>query len=175
MIYRFHFVSFRVISWIVFFCLFSQPSRGQIPPSPRLRVSAAGSGQVSSSDFDYLWYEAENMSGISETARHEPQLNPSYLDVPAAKAPGWSISGPGVSAEWSQGGESEWNSVAASPDETQATIWQDLEVPRAGAYRLWVRYADWANKTESFVVRISQAAPTNAAGVSTRMGSSNVS
>src|SRR5258708_33450484 len=63
-------------------------------------------------NHEYLWYEAENMRGITETSRHEPLLNPSYLDLTAAKAPGWSISGPGVSAEWTQGGESEWNSVA---------------------------------------------------------------
>src|SRR6266478_3056440 len=68
-------------------------------------------------ELEYLWYEAENMRGLTETSRHEPLLNPSYLDLPAAKAPGWSISGPGVSAEWSQGGESEWNSVAAAADE----------------------------------------------------------
>src|SRR5215471_5758910 len=170
MIYRFHFVSFRVISWIVFFCLFSQPSRGQIPPSPRLRVSATGSGQVSSSGFEYLWYEAENMSGISETARHEPQLNPSYLDVPAAKAPGWSISGPGVSAEWSQGGESEWNSVAASADETHAAISQNIEIPRDGEYRVWVRYADFAAKSEDFAVRISRYRLQSKPGSSVSLG-----
>src|ERR1043166_4817292 len=105
---------------------------------------------------EYLWYEAENMRGITQTARHEPLLNPSYLELPASKAPGWAISGPGVSAEWSQGGESEWNSVAASPDETRGVIWQELEVPRAGQYQIWVRYADFANKTEFFVVSISQ-------------------
>ena len=53
--------------------------------SPRLPVPASAP--------EYLWYEAENMRGISQTARHEPVLNPSYLDLPAAKAPGWSISG----------------------------------------------------------------------------------
>jgi hypothetical protein len=105
---------------------------------------------------EYLWYEAENMRGLTETSRHEPLLNPSYLDLPAAKAPGWSISGPGVSAEWTQGGESEWNSVAAAADETRGVIWQDLEVPRSGEYKIWVRYADWARKTESFIVRVSQ-------------------
>src|ERR1700747_3397682 len=87
------------------------------------------SPSLAQSDLEYLWYEAENMRGISQTPRHEPVLNPSYLDLPAAKAPGWSISGPGVSAEWSQGGESEWNSVAASADATRGTIWQDLEIP----------------------------------------------
>ncbi len=108
------------------------------------------------STAEYLWCEAENMRGLTQTSRHEPLLNPSYLDLPAAKAPGWSISGPGVSAEWTQGGESEWNSVAAAADETHGVIWQDLEVPRSGEYKIWVRYADWASKTESFIVRISQ-------------------
>src|SRR5450759_3034241 len=75
-------------------------------------------------NHEYLWYEAENMRGITETSRHEPLLNPSYLELSAAKAPGWSISGPGVSAEWSQGGESEWNSVAAAADETRGAISQ---------------------------------------------------
>ncbi|HEU4477592.1 MAG TPA: hypothetical protein VFR80_03680, partial [Pyrinomonadaceae bacterium] len=63
---------------------------------------------------------------------------------------------PGVSAEWSQGGESEWNSAAASFDETTGELYQDLEVPRAGSYKVWVRYADWANKTENFVLRVNQ-------------------
>ncbi len=105
---------------------------------------------------EYLWYEAENMRGFSTTARHEPVLNPSYLNYPKAKAPGWGINGPGVSAEWSQGGESEWNSAAASADEAKATIYQDIEVPRAGDYKVWVRYADWARRTESFTIRITQ-------------------
>src|ERR1700694_849580 len=120
------------------------------------KVSASPRPIVPPSGHEYLWYEAENMRGLTETSRHEPLLNPSYLELPALKAPGWSISGPGVSAEWSQGGESEWNSVAAAADETRATIYQDLEVPRGGEYRIWVRYADFANKTENFVIRISQ-------------------
>ncbi|HMG73584.1 MAG TPA: hypothetical protein VK582_08785 [Pyrinomonadaceae bacterium] len=108
------------------------------------------------SNIEYLWYETENMRGITETPRHEPLLNPSYLELPATRAPGWSISGPGVSAEWTQGGESEWNSVAAAADETRGVVWQDIEIPRSGEYRIWVRYADWANKTETFVARITQ-------------------
>src|SRR5438128_1162083 len=121
----------------------------QVSVSPRPRVSA-------SPPLEYLWYETENMRGISEAPQHEPVLNPSWMDLPAANAPGWGISGPGVSAEWSQGGESEWNSVAASADETRGAIWQDLEVPRAGDYKIWVRYADWAYKTENFAVSITQ-------------------
>ncbi|HEX7722573.1 MAG TPA: hypothetical protein VF397_10470 [Pyrinomonadaceae bacterium] len=138
----------------------------QFSASPRPRLAA--------SDFEYLWYEAENMRGITETSRHEPQLNPSYLEIPAAKAPGWSISGPGVSAEWSQGGESEWNSVAASADETHGTIWQDIEIPRAGEYKVWLRYADWANKSESFVVRITQSGLQSREGVSMSMAPKDI-
>ena len=106
--------------------------------------------------FEYLWYEAENMQGIAANERYEPVKNPSWLNLPKEKAPGWGINGPGVSAEWSQGGESEWNSAAASADETRAAIFQDIEVPRSGAYKIWVRYADWAAKTESFIIRITQ-------------------
>jgi hypothetical protein len=118
--------------------------------------SSGAQSTQSRSAPEYLWYEAEDMRGLTETSRHEPLLNPSYLELSAAKAPGWAISGPGVSAEWSQGGESEWNSVAAAADETRGEIWQDVEVPRAGEYKVWVRYADFANKRENFAVRIEQ-------------------
>jgi hypothetical protein len=96
------------------------------------------------------------MRGFSTGRLHEPLLNPWYLNLPKSKVPGWAISGPGVSAEWTQGGESEWNSAAASADESRATLYQDLEAPRAGQYKVWVRYADWANLTENFVIRVTQ-------------------
>ena len=105
---------------------------------------------------EYLWYEAENMRGFSTGKLGEPVLNPSCLNLSREKAPGWGMNGPGVSAEWTQGGESEWNSAAASADETRATLYQDLEIPRGGQYVLWIRYADWARKTENFAVTIAQ-------------------
>ncbi|HEX2271838.1 MAG TPA: hypothetical protein VHH35_19990, partial [Pyrinomonadaceae bacterium] len=114
-------------------------------PTPPVSVSS-----------EYLWYEAENMRGFTTGKLGAPVLNPSYLNLSADKAPGWGMNGPGVSAEWSQGGESEWNSAAASADETRATIYQDLEVPRAGRYVLWVRYAEWPRKTENFTITIAQ-------------------
>ncbi len=118
--------------------------------------SPASKSQVTDSP-EYLWYEAENMRGFSNGKLGEPLLNPSQLNLPKSKAPGWGINGPGVSAEWTQGGESEWNSAAASADETAATIYQDLEVPRDGKYNIWVRYADWANKGENFTISIAQS------------------
>jgi hypothetical protein len=105
---------------------------------------------------EYLFYESEDMRGFATQPNGEPVLNPSWLNLPQSKARGWDMNGTGTSAEWTQGGESGWNSAAASAEETHATIYQDLEIPRAGNYRLWVRYADWANKTETFSVVISQ-------------------
>jgi hypothetical protein len=106
--------------------------------------------------FEYLWHEAENMRGFTTGKLGEPLLNPSYLNLSRNKAPGWGMNGPGVSAEWTQGGESEWNSAAASADEVRAAIYQDFEIPRAGQYTLWIRYADWARKGENFTVTIAQ-------------------
>jgi hypothetical protein len=113
---------------------------------------------TASRHFEYLWYEAENMSGLSVDARGEPRTNPSWMELTRAQAPGFALNGPGVSAEWSQGGESEWDSVAAAADETHAVIYQDIELPRDGEYRVWARYADWANRSENFVVRVTQGA-----------------
>jgi hypothetical protein len=119
-------------------------------------AAARATGVDASSHFEYLWYEAENMSGVSTDARNEPRTNPSWMELTRAQAPGWGMNGPGVSAEWSQGGESEWDSVAATPDETHAAIFQEIEVPRGGQYCVWARYADWASKTENFLVRVTQ-------------------
>jgi hypothetical protein len=105
---------------------------------------------------EYLWLEAENMRGFSVDKRNEPVLNPWWTGAGRAQSPGWGMSGPGVSAEWSQGGESEWNSAAASADETRATLYEDVEVPRDGRYKIWARYADWAARDERFVVRVEQ-------------------
>lgn len=96
------------------------------------------------------------MRGFTTGKLGEPLLNPSYLNLSRNKAPGWGMNGPGVSAEWTQGGESEWNSAAASADETRATLHQDFEIPRGGEYTLWIRYADWARKGENFAVTVAQ-------------------
>ncbi|PYS76209.1 MAG: hypothetical protein DMF66_15990 [Acidobacteria bacterium] len=138
-------------AFLVIACLglFARVALAQVPPSPATSPTA-------SRHFEYLWYEAENMQGISVDARNEPRANPSWMELTRAQAPGFALNGPGVSAEWSQGGESEWDSVAAAADETHAVIYQDIEVPRDGEYRVWARYADWANRTENFVVRITQ-------------------
>ena len=129
---------------LLFLCFHSSPSLAQLE---------SGSSKTQP---EYLWFEVENMRGFGTKPTGEPIQNPSWMNLPSAKAPGWGMNGPGVSAEWSQGGESEWNSAAASADETSGIIYQDFEIPRAGNYKIWVRYADWANKSEAFVIRIMQ-------------------
>jgi hypothetical protein len=134
-------------------CVAQQPQPAGNPPA----APPAQATPPRPAAHEYLWYEAENMRGLSTDKGNEPIINASWIDPPRSKAPGWGINGPGVSAEWSQGGESEWNSAAASADETSATIRQELRVPRAGRYRLWVRYADWAGRAENFDAAISQS------------------
>ncbi len=98
------------------------------------------------------------MRGFATTARNEPVLNPSWRNLPREKAPGWGMNGPGVSAEWSQGGESEWNSAAASADETRAELYQDVEVPRApNSWRKTSR-PSWLTVRTKFSDRPAQSA-----------------
>src|SRR5207244_10663882 len=69
----------------------------------------------------------------------------------------WSLSGPGVAAEWTQGGESEFMSIAARADEPAGTnVSREIEVPADGNYTMWARYADYRNKSERFGIRLSQ-------------------
>ena len=96
------------------------------------------------------------MRGFTTGKLGEPLLNPSYLNLSREKAPGWGMNGPGVSAEWTQGGESEWNSAAAAPMKRVRRSTRISRVRAAGQYALWVRYADWATKSENFTVTIAQ-------------------
>lgn len=69
----------------------------------------------------------------------------------------WSLAGPGVAAEWTQGGESEFLSIAARADEGPGVVaGREIEIPAAGKYWLWVRYADYRRKREEFGLRILQ-------------------
>ncbi|HJZ54159.1 MAG TPA: hypothetical protein VKE74_04345, partial [Gemmataceae bacterium] len=96
----------------------------------------------------YLWLEPEWFDGVSGHF--------AYWTGEAKPTGNWGIAGPGISAEWTQGGESEWNSMGVPAAETKALCGRDLVVPRAGTYRVWVRYVDHRKKTEPFTVRILQ-------------------
>ena len=96
----------------------------------------------------YLWFEPEWFEGVKGSFAYWPsEPKPSGS---------WGIAGPGISAEWTQGGESEWNSMGAAAGETSAECHRELIVPRSGRYRLWVRYVDHRKATEPFRVSIDQ-------------------
>src|SRR5882724_2666823 len=94
----------------------------------------------------HLWLEPEWFAGVKGSF--------AYWTGTAKPSGTWGIAGPGISAEWSQGGESEWNSLGAAAEETKASCRRAIIVPRAGVYKIWVRYVDHRNKTEPFRVTI---------------------
>jgi hypothetical protein len=99
-----------------------------------------------------IWLEAEHFSGIEgycwpmgDEARGMQVTNGH-----------WGLSGPGWAAEWNQGGESGFMSVAAGAGESRAVLTRRIEVPRTGQYQLWVRYSDWREQSEKFDVVVQQ-------------------
>src|SRR6478672_13302821 len=83
-----------------------------------------------------VWMEAETFGPLHGG-------NFSFQPVEKTTKGSWSVAGPGVAAEWTQGGESEWMSVAARADEAgEVVAGREIEMPVAAKYTLWVRYAD---------------------------------
>jgi hypothetical protein len=100
----------------------------------------------------YLWHEAEWFDGV--------QGSFAYWTGTAKPTGTWGVAGPGISPEWTQGGESEWNSMGAPAAETKAECHRDVIVPRAGKYRVWVRYVDHRKQTEPFTASVLQGDKT---------------
>jgi hypothetical protein len=108
----------------------------------------AGGAHAAAKPPVYLWLEPEWFDGVTGSF--------AYWTGAAKPAGAWGVAGPGISAEWTQGGESEWNSMGAPADETHASCRRDLVVPRDGRYKVWVRYVDHRKKTEPFTVSVEQ-------------------
>ncbi len=98
----------------------------------------------------YLWFEPEWFAGVEGSF--------AYWTGTAQPTGHWGVAGPGISAEWTQGGESEWNSLGVPAQEAHAVCSRRLVVPRSGDYHLWVRYVDHRGLTEPFRVRLLQDA-----------------
>lgn len=99
-----------------------------------------------------LWLEAEHFTGIDgycwpmgDDKRKMRETNGN-----------WGLSGPGWAAEWSQGGESGFLSIATGAADDKAMVSRLVEIPVDGEYAVWVRYGDWREKTERFQVQIDQ-------------------
>jgi len=94
-----------------------------------------------------IWIEAESLEGVRGSC---------FPDMDQKTAGHWALSGPGIAPEWTQGGESEWLSIACGPDENQGTATTGIDVPETGVWRLWIRYRDWRDQSEVFAVRVEQ-------------------
>jgi len=97
-----------------------------------------------------LWIEAEHLEGIRGYCW--PMGRPNMKKTNGH----WALSGPGWAAEWNQGGESGFLSVATAANDNRAVASKSVEVPEDGEYHIWVRYGDWREKTERFQIRIQQ-------------------
>src|SRR5438067_8314736 len=101
-----------------------------------------------------IWIEAEHLEGIKGYCWP--------MGPPAIKKTSghWGLSGPGWAAEWNQGGESGFLSIATGADDDKAVASRTIEVPVDGTYFVWVRYGDWREKTERFQVQLDQEGKT---------------
>src|SRR5436305_1111505 len=97
-----------------------------------------------------VWIEAEHLDDIKGYCW---PMGPPKLKTTSGH---WGLSGPGWAAEWNQGGESGFLSIAAGADDDKAVATKTVEVPADGTYFVWVRYGDWREKTERFQVRLEQ-------------------
>ena len=117
----------------------------------RLAVAAALAVPATARAAETIWVEAEHLEGIKGYCWP--------LGQPAMKKTNghWGLSGPGWAAEWNQGGESGFLSIAAGADDDKAIAGKTLDIPTDGKYFVWVRYGDWREKTERFQIRLEQA------------------
>jgi hypothetical protein len=97
-----------------------------------------------------VWLEAESFGPLKGA-------NFSYMPEAQQTRGSWALAGPDTAPAWTQGGESEFMSIAARADEPgELVIGREVEFPAAGAVTLWVRYADYRDKREAFGVRVRQ-------------------
>ncbi|HEX5102726.1 MAG TPA: hypothetical protein VFV87_02885, partial [Pirellulaceae bacterium] len=97
-----------------------------------------------------LWIEAEHLDGFHGYCW--PMGKPEMKKTDGH----WALSGPGWAAEWNQGGESGFLSIATAADDDKAVATKAIEIPVAGKYFVWVRYGDWRETTERFQIQLEQ-------------------
>lgn len=97
-----------------------------------------------------IWIEAEHLDGI--TGYCWPMGRPEMKKT----AGHWALSGPGWAAEWNQGGESGFLSIACGADDDKAVATKAIEIPVDGTYRVWVRYCDVRETPDLFTIALDQ-------------------
>src|SRR4051812_11415765 len=79
-----------------------------------------------------LWLEAESFGPLKGG-------NFSFTQEAQQTRGSWAIAGPDTAPAWTQGGESEFMSIAARADEPgELVVGRETEFPAAGTYTLWV-------------------------------------
>src|ERR1051325_12327 len=70
-----------------------------------------------------IWIEAEHLDGVRGYCWP--------MGTPEMKKPSgnWGLSGPGWAAEWAQGGESDFLSIATAADDDKAVVTKQIEIP----------------------------------------------
>lgn len=101
-----------------------------------------------------VFIEAEHLKGI------KGYCWPSGRPEIKKTAGHWGISGPGWAAEWVQGGESGFLSIACGADDDKAVASTEFEAPVAGEYRVWVRFRDNRGMSSRFQVRLTSEGKT---------------
>jgi hypothetical protein len=112
-------------------------------------VAVAGWGKPGLAG-ESLWIEAEFLDGIRGTCW------PMGRDDMKRTDGHWALSGPGWAAEWTQGGESGFLSIATSAGDDRAVAGKEIDVPQDGNWNVWVRYGDWREAAEPFEIVLSQ-------------------
>lgn len=126
------------------------------PVVAALLIVVASGAQLSAAES--IWLEAEHLDGIRGYCW--PMGRPEMKKTDGH----WGLSGPGWAAEWNQGGESGFLSIATAGDDDRAVATKTLEIPADGKYFVWVRYGDWRERPEPFQVQIEQAGRPAAIG-----------
>jgi hypothetical protein len=101
-----------------------------------------------------VWIEAEHLEGIKGYCW--PMGRPEMKKT----AGHWGLSGPGWAAEWNQGGESGFLSIAAAGRRPGRRDDDGRVACRRREWHVWARYGDW-REAERFQIKIEQngAAP----------------
>lgn len=122
----------------------------------KMRVSLAGLlcslviGRAGA--FESIWLEAEHLDGVRGYCWPMGDDKRRMRETDGR----WGLSGPGWAAEWTQGGESGFLSIATGAADDNATATKLIEIPVDGEYHVWVRYGDWREKSERFQVKVEQ-------------------
>src|SRR5689334_6417275 len=94
-----------------------------------------------------VWVEAEHLDGVR-----------GYC-WPGGQKPvtdgHWGVSGPGWAAEWTQGGESNFMSIACGAADDKAVAGLDLDIPVEGKWRVWIRFRDNRGASSRFQARLT--------------------